>query len=512
MPMSLLAGDGGEYRARLLHGGLALGQGRRERELLTRYLQTTPVERKALCVSQIGWQGNSFVLPTTTIGPDGQDTVLFQTPYESECLLNEKGTIEDWKHNVGKLCSGNSRLLLAVSCAFVGPLLTLAGSESGGVHFVGTSSTGKSTALLVGGSVLGGGPRNGFVQPWRTTINGLEAVANLHNDLALFLDELSQIDAGEAANAAYLLANGSGKSRMSQNIGLRTKPNWALMFVSSGEITLSDHALTTGKRVRAGVDVRLLNIDADAGMNMGMFEDLHGRESPDAFARDLKTAALQFYGTPLRPWLRYLVDQCPNIGKALRNFQLDFLKKHVPETASGEVSRAFQRFALIAAAGELATEADLTGWRPGDAIDAASKCSKSWLGRRGTIGSGDTEAAIQQVRHYLEIHGPSRFQAVRNASRGRLDEIPEEGQGVRDRAGFRRQNQDTEETEYLIFSATFRTEVCAGYSHQFVAKILHERGYLVREEGRWTIKPARLPDMPSTRVYCIRGAILEDAE
>ncbi len=140
---------------------------------------------------------------------------MFQTPFETDHYLNVCGTDDDWRNNVGRFCSGNSRLILAVSCALAGSVLSLVGGESGGVHFIGATSTGKSTALLVGGSVIGGGGRNGFVQSWRATANGLEAIAELHNDLTLFLDELAQMDAREAAETAYLLGNGSGKMRMS---------------------------------------------------------------------------------------------------------------------------------------------------------------------------------------------------------------------------------------------------------------------------------------------------------
>lgn len=35
----------------------------------------------------------------------------------------------------------------------------------------------------------------------------------LHNDATLILDELAQIDPKQAGDAAYLLANGNGKSR-----------------------------------------------------------------------------------------------------------------------------------------------------------------------------------------------------------------------------------------------------------------------------------------------------------
>jgi putative DNA primase/helicase len=112
------------------------------------------------------------------------------------------------------------------------------------------------------------GGRNGFVQSWRATANGLEAIAEHHNDLALFLDELGQMDAREAAETAYLLGNGTGKTRMSRNIGARKKLLWSLLFVSAGEITLADHALTAGKRTKGGAEVRLLNIEADAGAGL----------------------------------------------------------------------------------------------------------------------------------------------------------------------------------------------------------------------------------------------------
>jgi putative DNA primase/helicase len=218
MPMSLLAGDGNEYRQRLLDGGLYIAPGRSARELLTVYLQTMKPERRALCAVSVGWHDHNFVLPNATIGPEGAKTVLFQSPFEADHHLNVCGTVDDWRKNVGLYCSGNSRLILAASCAFAGPLLSVVGGECGGVHFVGATSTGKSTALLVGGSVLGGGGRNGFVESWRTTGNGLEAIAANHNDLTLFLDELAQMDAREAADIAYLLGNGTGKSRMTKAI------------------------------------------------------------------------------------------------------------------------------------------------------------------------------------------------------------------------------------------------------------------------------------------------------
>jgi uncharacterized protein (DUF927 family) len=504
MPMSLLAGDGNEYRARLLDGGLFLAPGRKAREKLTVYLQTVRPQARALCVTRVGWHGDNFVLPDATLGPDSAETVLFQTPFDTDHYLNVLGTADEWRENVGRFCSGNSRLILAVSCALAGPVLPLVGSESGGVHLVGATSTGKSTALWVGGSVLGGGGMNGFVQSWRTTANGLEAIAELHNDLTLFLDELSQIDAREAAETAYLLGNGTGKNRMSRNIGARKKLSWSLLFVSAGEITLADHAQTAGKCTKGGAEVRLLNIEADAGAGLGIFEKVHGAESPDAFARQLKDAARRFYGSPLRKFLEFLTRNRAAAANAIQNFQADFLKHHVPAGASGEVFRAAQRFALIGAAGELATAAGITGWPTGEAADSAVRWLVSWIEQRGTTGAADTEAAIRQVRRFLEVNGAGRFQSTKPRHDNQGNIVHER---TIDRAGFRVDGEDGEASQYLILPEVFRREVCASFDHQMVARALLQRGYLDREPPHLTKKP-RLPEVGRVRVYAVQSAML----
>ena len=508
MPMSLLSGDGNEYRARLLDGGLFLAPGRKARDLLTVYLQTMRPEARALCVARVGWHGDNFVLPGATIGPKGAGAVLFQTSFDADHYLNVCGTADDWRANVGRFCSGNSRLILAASCAFAGPVLALVGAESGGVHFVGATSTGKSTALQVGGSVVGGGGRNGFVQSWRATANGLEAIAELHNDLTLFLDELAQTDAREAADTAYLLGNGIGKSRMSRNISARKKLTWRLLFVSAGEITLADHAQSAGKRARGGAEVRLLNIEADAGAGLGLFEKLHGVESADAFARQLKDAAQRFYGAPLRAYLDSLTGRRASVESWIRDFQADFVSRHVPVGASGEVFRAAQRFALIAAAGTLATDGGITGWVAGEATDSAARCLESWIAGRGTTGAGDAEVAINQVRKFLEANGSSRFQAVRHPAVEAGMDSPDELQVVVNRAGFRRRTAEGE-MEYLVLPETFKTDLCAGFDYRVVARVLADRGFLDCQPPDLT-KRIRLPgNLGLIRAFCLKASLLE---
>jgi uncharacterized protein (DUF927 family) len=49
------------------------------------------------------------------------------------------------------------------------------------------------------------------------------------------------------------------------------------------------------------------------------------------------------------------------------------------------VQRVARRFALVAVAGELATEAGLTGWAQGEATTAAAHCLRDWIEAFGGI-------------------------------------------------------------------------------------------------------------------------------
>jgi putative DNA primase/helicase len=95
-----------------------------------------------------------------------------------------------------------------VSCAFAATTIYLVNEQSGGINLIGSSSIGKTTVLKVAGSVCGGGGVHGYIRQWRVTANGIEPIAALHCDMPLLLDETGQVPAKEAAEAAYLMANG----------------------------------------------------------------------------------------------------------------------------------------------------------------------------------------------------------------------------------------------------------------------------------------------------------------
>lgn len=61
-----------------------------------------------------------------------------------------------------------------------------------------------------------------------------------------------------------------------------SRPSVSILFLSTGEISLGDKLAEDGRRVTAGQQVRVIDLQADAGAGLGLFETLHGaRDGPD---------------------------------------------------------------------------------------------------------------------------------------------------------------------------------------------------------------------------------------
>ena len=498
MPMELLKGDGAEYRGELLSMGLQMSTMTKARNLLTQYIQTAPAEQRARCVERTGWHGGVFVTPEQTIG-EADERILYQTAASTPSTFKRRSKLLGWQQNIAEPCAGNSRLVFAISAAFAAPLIHVTGMESGGLHFRGDSSVGKTTALRVAASVWGG---LDYLQRWRATDNGLEALAAQHSDCLLVLDELSQVDPKAAGEVAYMLANGSGKARANRTGTMRDTASWRLLFLSSGEAGLAEHMAQANRKPKAGQEIRLLDIPADAGKGYGLFDTLHEHTSGAIFSKALTEAAGKHYGTPAMAFLEKLVQHLDKVPDLVKRGQKEFMTKHLPDDAEGQANRAAQRFALVGAAGEIATAWGITGWQLGEATNAAAICFKAWLGQRGGAGNHEQAAMLAQVRQFLELHGNARFE---DWDRATDDHAPK----TVNRAGFRRTDVSTDATEFYILREVFRVEVCKGFDYKVVCRVLDSIGGLVME-GKSYDRKERLPLMGNTRCYRINSKIWVD--
>ncbi|WP_158946249.1 DUF927 domain-containing protein [Pseudodesulfovibrio cashew] len=509
MSMEMTAMAGEPFRQHLASLGLRLAPGRYSKARLLEYIVQTDPEARALCVPRTGWHGDTFVLPDQTYGVHGEEQVILQrlcndNPYKLS------GSLKEWQDSVGTWCQGNSRLAFGVSVAFAAVMQHHAGAESGGFHFIGSSSIGKTTVLMAAASVCGGGGDAGYIRQWRATDNGIEAIAASCCDTLLCLDEMGQADSKVVAEGAYLLANGVGKLRATK-VGSTASINaWRSCFLSTGETSLNDKLLEDQRlRAKAGHAVRIVDIPADAGCDLGAFEKIHGFGNGEEFARAISQAATSYYGTPLRAFLEKLMDNLDAHCKRHSQLRHTFYNTHCPIEADGQVKRACRRFAHVAASGELAAEIGILPWESAEASKAAMDCFHAWLNHRGGKGAAEKLEGLRQVRAFFEKYASSRFELI--GSKNSESSEPQVIVESYNRAGFR--NEDDEgNAEFWMFPEAFR-EVCQGFDHKMVCRMLAEQGILKTQTSGSFQMAKRLPGMgvkSLKKVYVITSKIFKE--
>lgn len=521
-------GEGPELRNLLARRGLYINPARGAGALLCDYLAKLANPKRARVVSRTGWHHidpkRVFIMPNAVFGNSPVE-VVYQPSLREPSLFNTGGDLAGWRDAVAARCVGNTRLMLAVSAAFAAPLLEPMTEEGGGLHLRGASRVGKTTALRVAASVWGGEAGAGagsYIRQWRVTSNAVEGVATAHSDTLLALDELGQADGRDVGGVAYMLANGQGKSRMDRGAALRAPLRFRTLFLSTGELGLADKIAEAGGAVKAGQEVRLVDISADAGAGLGLFQQLHGAASAADFTQALKDATTRFYGTAAPAFLRYLVDRLdndPDLPADLRNWQDNLVRTWLADhaDAGGQVRSVARRFALIAVAGELAAQAHITGWDYNEAATACSSCFTTWLAERGTAGAREDAQAVAQMAAFIGT-ASSRFEDWRDpeprdpeAPAPSGDTPPSERFKVPNRAGWRRwmrQEDGRFRWVYYLIPAAMR-EALVGLDFSAALKVLHDRGFLDAAGGRSMSKTARPPGYDDkTRVYIIRPSIL----
>ncbi|WP_323929004.1 DUF927 domain-containing protein [Aeromonas caviae] len=494
MPIrSLVPRNGDEVFAALLDAGLPFVELGHKRKL-SAYLMACQPKRRITCVERTGWHGYAYVLPQGAIGLDVEGVILQTTGY-SASDFTERGTLAEWQQGIASLAVGNSRLCFALSLAFAAPLLALVGMEGGGFHLKGESTDGKTTIMKVAASVYGNPDR--YSQTWRATGNAIEGIASRRNDALLCLDELGELDGREAGQVAYMLANGQGKGRSKQDGELRERKAWRLLFLSTGELSLEDHASESGKKTQAGMEVRTIQIPSDTGHH-GAFEWLHGVVDGRTFADTLKANAERQHGTAFRALVAGLAADMEQHREHLRSEIQRFAAELTPKGAGNQVGRAINRFALVAAAGALATRLGVTGWPEGEASRAVRICLKAWLAERGHLGNKEDAATLEQVRRFVTAHQYTRFADWFDTNHRPANMV-----------GYRR--MEAEGVSFYVLPPGW-AEITKGRDPKRAARLCLEAGYLLTGKDKKRLqRQARLPGMGTKGwVYLLSERVLAD--
>jgi uncharacterized protein (DUF927 family) len=449
-------------------------------------LQSIP-EKEVSVVSRTGYVDKAYVRSDVVIG-DLSDELILDVSM-NDAAFASAGTVEDWIGNASVYCRHNSRLTFCVSAAFASMLLKPCGIQSGGFHLAGNSSSGKTTCLRVAASVFGS-PQ--YLKTWRTTDNALEGIAFKRNDALLALDEISEMSS-KAGNVAYMFADGEGKDRMDKNCDLKETFRWRLLFLSSGEVDLAAHLAESDKKSKAGQEVRFVSIPANSASEQnGIFEDLHGFADVSEFGKHLQENAANCYGTVSIEFVKKVLNDAnikESYGAEFKRLKASYL----PEKASSQDKRVFDRCMFVGFAGEVATKYGLTGWRVGEAYDAALKCFNSWLSEKGGVGDLEEKRLMEQARAFFEAHVSGRFHDIDGFKDQKINNL----------AGYKRELEN--ELIYYATTSTFQNEICKGFNKNYAIDIFRKKKVLLGYQQKWT-------PHGNKRVYVFDGKAIGEYE
>ena len=524
MPARMTMVQPGELEAALADRGLRISGDTNAKLHLRRALIGVQSGSRVIFADAPGWtaSGNGpaafTLIDGTVIGEAAEHIVLKSPPENAVHKVRTAGTLDTWKDEIAAKAQGNPGAAFAICMAFAGTLLEPLGESSGGFHFHGRSKAGKTLIAKMGVSVWGAPKKAGLLRDWRSTSNALESAAEECNDGFLPLDEVHQAEAKEVVAAVYQLANESGKGRLSRDAIAKKRRTWRTMVLSTGEITIAQMAAKAGQTLPAGAEVRLPSIPIDG---QDLWPSLHGEVAHHALMAQLQRALLHSYGTPIRAFLARLTEVlAANDGslEAAIELQRDAFYARLPDDTDGQVKDVARRCALIALAGELATEWGILPWAYGDATEAAEVVMDWWIGRRGGTGSTEESQHVRAVRAYLSEYRLSRFIPLRwetdERNVGRWVEQNPENR-LLSISGWRRmgkdQDQDQEQdAEEFILDGDGWEKLCGASSADpaEVAKTLAAAGHLdVDADGRNLMKHTRVPGRSRFRAYVVRGTI-----
>ena len=483
--------DGDQIRVHLISKGFVFSGNALSKRKLYEYIASSVPEKEATLISKTGFSENIYVRPDRVIG-DATDEIIADESIQDDSY-GSSGTLQEWNDLIARWCLGNSRLIFAICAAFASIILKFCNLQNFGFHFVGNSSSGKTTCLNIAASVFG---KPNYLVSWKATDNALEAIAVKRNDALLILDELSEMSASKAGEVAYMLANGQGKKRLDKNCNTRETFFWRLIFLSSGEVDLNAHMAEANKTSKAGQKVRFLNIPAKVSdKSFGIFENLMGFQDGAEFSDFLRSNASKYYGIASIAFIKEVLKYQANIKKMYEEEFQRLKTLYLPANAEGQDMRAFEHFMFVGFAGELAIKYGIICWKPNTAYQAAVACFNSWLEDKEGVGDDENRQILEHVKSFFELHAHSRF----------FDLDGFKDQNISNMAGYKSVYKDA--VTFFVSPSVFQNEICKRFNRKAVIALLIEKGFLLKSNSGDCYQQKWTP-YGNKKVYVISGKIL----
>ena len=154
---------------------------------------------------------------------------------------------------------------------------------------------------------------------------------------------------------------------------------WQVSIFSTGECSLQQLAVSGKVERLEGENVRVIDVPADAGHGMGIFESLpEGIKSANELVHAIKDATHSYYGSAKPAYLKRLVEDYQNepvkLKRTLEKGIAFFLEKNNVDLNSGIKVRFAKRFAVAYVAGCVAIKYGVLPFTKQDILNGISKC------------------------------------------------------------------------------------------------------------------------------------------
>jgi putative DNA primase/helicase len=351
------------------------------------------VNRKAFCklhrsipgaerqtfAGSIGWRDNSlrgYLMSDGLVGSDSSAAKI--KPPASSALKNcrMRGNLNAWKEHVAGPAGKSSRLVFGICAALAAPLLRPAGVPSSGYLLCGESKIGKSTVLVVAGSVIGFGREQDLPNFTRTDA-AFDDLRSLFDDSLIPINELGLLKGSKSernrrgTEFAYQIGEGCGTtySKYAQTtMNVRSYSRRCIVIASSEE-SWDDIARSAGDVRKGGAVIRWSDLPAAPGNSPDIF-DLFPKDVPQAnrphWLREqcklLRKHSRRNRGVALAEFVRHVSKSRKSIRRTIRQLTKTFVEL----AASGETDPAIVHLASsyghIYAAGIIGIDASVLPW------------------------------------------------------------------------------------------------------------------------------------------------------
>ena len=417
----------------LTNAGASTFQRSARNDLLSQLDERKPEQAKFKVVTRLGWNSGAFVLPKEIIGQPGTTLETSFRHLDQQLLAKYriKGTLQEWRTNLGRLCRGNSRLMFCASLGLTGPILPLVtGPRSGGFQLFGLAESGKTAAAMVAGSIWGchlsqERRENGFVESWHSTAGKIEITALAHNETVLILDETKRAgrDDKDRAKAvldiSFGLAENVEKDRLTSTRSVRS---WRFYFLSTSNYSVDDLARRGSIEIDDAERGRFVDIPMPNGGH-GIYEDLHQYADGRRFTDGLKIRCRKFYGVLGPAFVHKLVaDRNKNVEQLKRFLSrertayLQAIKTRAQAEELTPLNRASGRFATVFAASSWAIKYRIFRWNRQALLQAILSCQLDGL-RHSKVADEQADTSVSGLRRKLVRYLKERRNEFRKVPR-----------------------------------------------------------------------------------------------